>query len=52
MSDENQTNQENAAAGAQGQAPQFNIQRIYTKDISFEQGDAGMVADGGANRKG
>ena len=40
MSDENQTNQENAAAGAQGQAPQFNIQRIYTKDISFESPNA------------
>ncbi|WP_100658059.1 protein-export chaperone SecB [Alteromonas flava] len=35
MADEQQTN---GAAGAeqQNQAPQFNIQRIYTKDISFE----------------
>ena len=39
MSEENQSNQENAAAG-QGQAPQFNIQRIYTKDISFESPNA------------
>ena len=39
MSDENQSNQQNAAAD-QGQAPQFNIQRIYTKDISFESPNA------------
>lgn len=39
MSEENQSNQENAAAG-QGQTPQFNIQRIYTKDISFESPNA------------
>lgn len=29
-------NQANGAAAPQQQAPQFNIQRIYTKDISFE----------------
>ena len=33
MADENQTNGASAPAG---QAPKFNIQRIYTKDISFE----------------
>ncbi|NVK56313.1 MAG: protein-export chaperone SecB [Alteromonadaceae bacterium] len=43
MSDENQTNQENAAAGEQPQAPQFNIQRIYTKDISFESPNAPAI---------
>ncbi len=35
MADENQTT-DNQAAGEQAQAPQFNIQRIFTKDISFE----------------
>ena len=34
MADENQTNDAAAAPAAQG--PQFSIQRIYTKDISFE----------------
>lgn len=34
MADEQQAN--GAAASEQNQAPQFNIQRIYTKDISFE----------------
>jgi preprotein translocase subunit SecB len=34
MADENQTNAAAAAPAAQG--PQFSIQRIYTKDISFE----------------
>ena len=34
MADEQQAN--GAAAPEQNQAPQFNIQRIYTKDISFE----------------
>ena len=43
MSDENQTNQENAAAGEQAQTPQFNIQRIYTKDISFESPNAPSI---------
>jgi len=42
MADENQTNNENAA-GAQAQAPQFNIQRIFTKDISFESPNAPAV---------
>ena len=42
MADENQTNNENAA-GAQAQAPQFNIQRIYTKDISFESPNAPAI---------
>ncbi|MBT0586068.1 protein-export chaperone SecB [Alteromonas oceanisediminis] len=35
MADEQQTNGA-AAPEQQAQAPQFNIQRIYTKDISFE----------------
>ena len=34
MADENQTNPE--AAAEQEAAPQFAIQRVYTKDISFE----------------
>ena len=34
MAEENQTNPADAAQAAQG--PQFAIQRIYTKDISFE----------------
>lgn len=34
MADEQATN--GAATEQAGQAPQFNIQRIYTKDISFE----------------
>jgi len=34
MSDENQNNAD--AAASSEQAPQFAIQRIYTKDISFE----------------
>lgn len=44
MSDENQSNneQENAAA-SQAQAPQFNIQRIYTKDVSFESPNAPAI---------
>jgi len=35
MSDENQV-EKNEAAAEQAQAPQFAIQRIYTKDVSFE----------------
>lgn len=35
MSDEHKTNG-NAAAAQEQQGPQFAIQRIYTKDISFE----------------
>jgi len=35
MAEENQPN-EAAAQPEQAQAPQFSIQRIYTKDISFE----------------
>jgi len=42
MADENQTNNDNAAS-AQAQAPQFNIQRIYTKDISFESPNAPAI---------
>lgn len=34
MADENQTNEAAAQPAAQG--PQFSIQRIFTKDISFE----------------
>ena len=30
------TEQNNAAAAEEQQGPQFNIQRIYTKDVSFE----------------
>ncbi|WP_137168271.1 protein-export chaperone SecB [Salinimonas lutimaris] len=40
MAEENQTN---AAAGQQGQGAQFNIQRIYTKDISFESPNAPAI---------
>jgi len=36
MSDENQNNAEAAPATTEQAAPQFAIQRIYTKDISFE----------------
>lgn len=35
MADENQTNAEGATEQKQ-EAPQFAIQRVYTKDISFE----------------
>ncbi|MCU7553289.1 protein-export chaperone SecB [Alteromonas sp. ASW11-19] len=42
MADENQTNN-GAAADQQAQAPQFNIQRIYTKDISFESPNAPKI---------
>lgn len=38
MSEENQAN-----GAAAGQAPQFNIQRIYTKDISFESPNAPAI---------
>lgn len=38
MADENQTNQEAGQQAAQG--PQFAIQRIYTKDVSFEAPNA------------
>lgn len=40
MAEENQTN---AAATQQGQGAQFNIQRIYTKDISFESPNAPAI---------
>jgi preprotein translocase subunit SecB len=36
MSDENQNNAETSAATTEQAAPQFAIQRIFTKDISFE----------------
>jgi preprotein translocase subunit SecB len=36
MSDENQSNPEATPATTEQAAPQFAIQRIYTKDISFE----------------
>jgi preprotein translocase subunit SecB len=36
MSDENQNNAEALQATTEQAAPQFAIQRIYTKDISFE----------------
>lgn len=42
MADDNQTNG-GEAASAQAQQPQFNIQRIYTKDISFESPNAPSV---------
>ena len=42
MADENQTT-DNQAAGEQAQAPQFNIQRIFTKDISFESPNAPAI---------
>lgn len=42
MAEENQNNN-GAEAGQQGQAPQFNIQRIYTKDISFESPNAPAI---------
>lgn len=38
MAEENQQN--GASNGQQAQGPQFNIQRIYTKDISFESPNA------------
>ena len=41
MSDQNQDN--NAAAAQEQQGPQFNIQRIYTKDISFESPNAPAI---------
>jgi preprotein translocase subunit SecB len=36
MSDENQNNADAAQASTEQATPQFAIQRIYTKDISFE----------------
>lgn len=42
MAEENQ-NTNGAEAGQQAQAPQFNIQRIYTKDISFESPNAPAI---------
>lgn len=42
MADDNQTTN-GAAAGDQVQAPQFNIQRIFTKDISFESPNAPAI---------
>ncbi len=42
MADENQTT-DNQAEGEQAQAPQFNIQRIFTKDISFESPNAPAI---------
>ena len=42
MADENQTT-DNQATGEQAQAPQFNIQRIFTKDISFESPNAPAI---------
>ena len=42
MADENQANN-GAAAGQQAQGAQFNIQRIYTKDISFESPNAPAI---------
>ena len=42
MADENQTT-DNQAAGEQAQAPQFNIQRIFIKDISFESPNAPAI---------
>ena len=42
MADDNQTNG-GEAASAQAQQPQFNIQRIYTKDISFESPNAPSI---------
>ena len=42
MADENQTT-DNQAASEQAQAPQFNIQRIFTKDISFESPNAPAI---------
>lgn len=42
MAEENQTNGAPNADQAQ-QGPQFNIQRIYTKDISFESPNAPSV---------
>ncbi len=41
MAEENQQN--GAPNGQQAQGPQFNIQRIYTKDISFESPNAPSV---------
>ena len=42
MADENQTNT-NATAGEQPQSAQFNIQRIFTKDISCESPNAPAI---------
>ncbi len=42
MADENPPT-DNQAAGEQAQAPQFNIQRIFTKDISFESPNAPAI---------
>lgn len=42
MADDNQT-QSGEATAQQAQAPQFNIQRIYTKDISFESPNAPAI---------
>jgi preprotein translocase subunit SecB len=43
MADENQTTNEEAAGVQAQQTAQFNIQRIYTKDISFESPNAPAV---------
>ncbi len=43
MADENQTNNGEAASEQAQQGPQFNIQRIYTKDISFESPNAPAI---------
>lgn len=42
MADENQTNP-SATEGQAPAAPQFNIQRIYVKDISFESPNAPTI---------
>ena len=36
MSDENQNSADATQASTEQATPQFSIQRIYTKDISFE----------------
>ena len=43
MADENQTNNGEAAGAQAQQSAQFNIQRIYTKDISFESPNAPAI---------
>ena len=43
MADENQTNPGEAAGAQAQQGAQFNIQRIYTKDISFESPNAPAI---------
>ena len=43
MADENQTNNGEAAGAQAQQGAQFNIQRIYTKDISFESPNAPAI---------